>query len=113
MNKKGFELVWSTIVIVILSLMLLAFLLAFFFNTSGSFIGTIKSYFSYSNVDSIVSSCNILVDSGQDYSYCCEVRNVKYYDDGDKTEGDFTCSGFYELSIVNNLNELNCGGVSC
>jgi hypothetical protein len=113
MNKKGMELVWSTIVVIIIALVLLAFLLTFFFSSSRSFVYNIKSYFSYSNVDNVVASCNVLVDSGQSYVYCCESKNVKYYEGGEKAEGLFTCDSLAEKEFVDNLDELSCEGVSC
>jgi len=113
MNKKGLELVWSTVVVIIIALVLLAFLLLFFVNSSSSFTSTIKGYFSHSNVDSIVQSCNILADTNSQYSFCCEKKSVKYYDDGDKTQNDFTCDELSDRNFVSNLNSLNCNEVSC
>ena len=80
---------------------------------SNNFLNTVKSYFSYSNVDSVVGSCNLLVQSDVQYRYCCEKNKVKYYLNGTKTEGDFSCSELLNMSLSNNLLEISCSGVSC
>ena len=114
MNKRGFEMVMSTIVIIILALILLIVILFFFMNSSGTFAETIKSYFSYSNVDNSVQSCNILVQSGNTYSFCCEKKMIKYYQNGSKGQKEFSCD---ELSnegfISGKINKLDCGGITC
>jgi len=112
-NKKGFEMVWSTIVIIVLALMLLLFIILFFTSSSGSFMEKIKSYFSYSNVDSVVSGCNILVDSGNEYSFCCEKKMVKYYSNGEKKEGEFNCNELSKQVFGSKVKVMNCEGISC
>lgn len=113
MNKRGFELVWSTVVVIVLALMLLLFIILFFTSSSGSFMEKIKSYFSYSNVDSVVSGCNILVDVGNEYSFCCEKKMVKYYADGEKLQGEFSCDEITEQNFGNEVNQMSCGGITC
>lgn len=114
MNKKGFELVWSTVVIIVLALMLLLFIVLFFTTSSGSFIDRIRGYFSYSNVDSVIQGCNVLSYSNSEYAFCCEKKNVKYYESGDKKQGDFSCKELAEKEFVNNnINSIECSGVSC
>ena len=73
----------------------------------------IKSYFSYSNIDSVVSGCNILVDSGQVYSYCCEFKTVRYYEDSEKAEGIFSCGELIGKDFALGLKEMNCMEVVC
>ena len=112
MNKKGFELVWSNVVAMVLAFAILLTLILFFTSSSGSFMERIKSYFSYSNVDSVVSGCNILIDSGQDYSFCCEKKLVKYYDENDEEkEAEFSCFELADEDFISGLKELNCDGV--
>lgn len=114
MNKRGFELVWSNIVIIILALMLLLFIILFFTNTSGSFVERIKGYFSYSNVDSIVQGCNVLSVSGSEYAFCCEKKQVKYYENGEKKKGEFSCGELVNKIFINNkINQVNCEEVIC
>lgn len=113
-NKRGFELVWSTVVVIILAFMLLLFIILFFTNTSGSFVERIKSYFGYSNVDSVFQSCNVLSDSGSGYAFCCEKKTVKYYENGEKKQGDFSCNELVDKEFINNkINAFSCGGVTC
>ena len=114
-GKRGFQLAINTLVIMILAMVLLIFLVMFFMRSSTGFVDTIKSYFSYSNVDSVVNNCNIFVDSGQEYAFCCEKKQVKYYLDGEKENGEFSCGelsseGFIDGGID---SEINCEGVSC
>ncbi len=114
MNKRGFELVWSTVVIIVLALMLLLFIILFFTSSSGNFMEKIKSYFSYSNVDSVVQGCNIFVDSGSENSFCCEKKMVKYYAGGEKLEGEFSCGELVDKEFINNkINSMNCEGIIC
>jgi len=113
-NKRGFELVWNNFVIMILAFVILITLVIFFTSSSSSFMERIKSYFSYSNVDSVVFGCNVLYDSGQDYSFCCEKKLVKYYDENnEKQEGEFSCFELADEDFVSGLKELNCKEVNC
>jgi len=111
MNKKGLEMAINTIVILVLSISVLAFMLLFFTDAGGNFLEKIRGYQGYSNVDSLISNCNFYVETDSSYSYCCEEKNVKYLQDGEKTEGEFTC---LEISDrFGNVEGMNCGGVTC
>lgn len=112
MNKRGFELAISTIVIIIISLAVLTFLALSFTKAGETFMSSIKSYFSYSNVDSVIKRCNILVDSGSSYSYCCENVSVKYYKNGNKIEEMKNCNDLSELEIGNEINKMECN-INC
>ena len=111
MDKRGLQLAINTIVTLVLALVVLAFMVIFFTGTSTDFMNKIKSYFSYSNVDNLVSSCNILSETNAQYSFCCEKKLVKYYEDGEKNEGEFNC--FEIADKFGNIDKLNCDGVSC
>jgi len=114
MNKRGFELVWSTVVVMVIAFMLLLFFIVFFTGGAGSFVDNIKSYFSYSNVDSVIRSCNVLADTESSYIFCCESKEVKYYKDGIKTKGVFTCSGLLEEGIIEGgIRDFDCGELEC
>lgn len=110
MDKRGFELTINTLIIMIIGIVLLATILLFFTMGSGNFMNTIKSYFSYSNVDSVVSSCNLFADSNQLYRYCCEKNKVKYYVNDSKEEGSFSCKELLGERFVSNLKEMQCAG---
>jgi len=114
-GKRGFQLTINTLVIMVLAMVLLIFLIMFFMKSSGGFVETIKGYFSYSNVDSVVNGCNILVDSGQEHAFCCEKKQVKYYLDGKKMDGEFSCGELIREGFVENRIDsgIDCGGVGC
>lgn len=112
-SKKGFQLTISTIIVFILGFMLLLFLIFFFTGISGDFLTKVRGYFGYSNVDSVINGCNILVDTNAEYAFCCEKKTVKYYLDGEKSKNEFSCSELIGESFVNNkINNLECG-VEC
>ncbi|MFA5173953.1 MAG: hypothetical protein WC438_02105 [Candidatus Pacearchaeota archaeon] len=111
-DKKGFEMAISTLILMIIGVVLLISLITFFTMGSAEFIKTIKSYVSYSNVDNAVESCNILVDTNQQNTYCCEKRIVKYYEEGDKKEESFSCYDLIPLKLSDNLKEMSCN-VEC
>lgn len=114
MNKKGFEMVWSTVVIMVLSLMLLLFIILFFTGSAGNFVEKVKGYFFYSNVDSVIDGCTVLSSSGGNYAFCCEKKTVKYFDGGEKVEGKFSCGDLVDKSFTNGrINDLGCEDIQC
>jgi hypothetical protein len=115
-NKKAFELVFSTWVILVLSILVLIFLVIFFTTSSGSFLNNIKGYFSKTNIDSVIKSCNLLTDTNSGYEFCCEKKSVIYYEGSGKKEIELSCSEFSNLELSNDLikknidcNDYNCG----
>jgi|APSaa5957512622_1039677.scaffolds.fasta_scaffold195708_1 hypothetical protein len=113
-GKKGFQLTINTVVLLILASMLLLFIVLFFTGSAGPLLGKFGSYFSYTNVDNVIEGCNLLFDTNSEYAYCCEIKNVKYYGEGEKTDGEFSCSELKEKSFVNDkIKDLSCEGVSC
>ena len=113
MNKKGFELAINTVIAMILAIVLLVFLVLFFTMGSQNFLDAVKGFFSHSNVDSVVNSCNLFASSNFQYKFCCEKQKVKYYDNEKKTEGEFSCNQLINKSFVNGLGTMDCSGVSC
>jgi hypothetical protein len=113
-NKKGLEMIWSTLIAMILAFTLLALLIFFFTSSSGGFFDTIRGYFSKTNVDSVAKGCDILADTGNFYSYCCEKKQVKYYLNGSLKEGDFSCGELLNQSFAKGqFKVLECEGVAC
>ncbi|VVB78635.1 Uncharacterised protein [uncultured archaeon] len=108
LNKKGFEMTWNTLVAMILAILLVAVLIGFFTMGSVGFSNFIKSFSSYSNVDAVVSSCNLLVDSNSQYSFCCEKKQVKYYIDGKKATGEFSCLDLLNKSFTSGIKSFEC-----
>ena len=112
--KKGFELVWNTVIIIILGLILLTTVVLFFTGTAGSFFDTISSYFSETNVDSVIDGCNVMAGASQEYAFCCEKKTVKYYLEGEKVKEDFSCGELVNKDFVSGkIDELNCEGQVC
>jgi len=114
-SKKGFEMLWSTWVVMILAFMLLLFLILFFTNSSTGFLDSVKGYFSNNNVDAVVKGCNILVNSGQEYNFCCDKKDVKYVSAGKKGSGSFSCYELINQSFINNkiIGDIKCEEVKC
>jgi len=112
MNKRGFELAISTIILLILAVFVLVIFVLFLTMGSNNFRDTLKGYFSYSNVDSVISSCNLAVDTNMPYKYCCEKNNLRYYLNGEKMKGNFTCFELLNESFANNLKLMECSS-SC
>lgn len=113
-NKRGFELGWSTIVLMILAIFILLILVAFLGLGSRGFMETIKNYFSSSNVDSVISGCNSLADTNSQYGYCCEKKEVRYNSGKDKVKEDLTCFEAFNKSFISGkIKELDCEGINC
>ena len=116
MNKKGFTLTIEVVLIMILSVAAVVLLWSFFNESSNSFFDRIRGHFTYSNVDAVVEGCNILVNSGSEYAYCCEKKEVKWKE-LEKGKGDLTCFDLtnekYQGFINNRIEILNCEGYVC
>lgn len=99
----------------ILAAVLLIFLILFFTTSSGSFMDSIKGYFSKSNVDSVVKGCNILSDSGNRYEFCCSRKDVNYLFEGDVKKGEFSCSELVNKSFADNgiISDIKCDSLNC
>lgn len=99
---------FNVIVILILAVLLLAVLIFVFTTSSGSFLNNINSYFSDSNVDSIISNCNNLVSVNSFYEYCCIKKSVKT----SKEEiFQLSCDETRLKDFGNRINKLECTGV--
>lgn len=116
-NKKAIQLTLETVLLLILTVVAVVILLGFFTQTSQHLFGRIKSYFTYSNVDAVTESCNVLSSSGSSYAFCCEKKEVKYYDkdnNDEKAEGEFNCDVLADKVFTNNkINKISCEGISC
>ncbi len=110
-NKRGFELAINTVVILVLAILVLLFLVLFFTSSSSDFTTKIKSYFSYSNIDNIIDRCNMLSDVSREYEFCCEKRTVRYYENSEKIEKEFTCKELPKK--ITDIKKLSCDNVAC
>lgn len=115
MEKKGFEMIWNTFVVIVLALILLIAVVLFFTGNFKGFVDNTKGYFSSSNVDATIKSCNLLINSGNDYSFCCDKQDVKYILNGEKAENSFSCNDLINESFINGKinNNIKCSEVKC
>lgn len=74
-DKRGFELAINTIVIIVLALLVLLALVLAFTETGKNFWNTIKGY-QGSEIDNLNKLCQSQCDLEQEYSFCCEQRNL-------------------------------------
>ena len=113
-NKRGFELAWSTLVLMVLAVIFLVFIILFFTGAFEGFFSNIRVYFASSNVDSVVKNCNILASGGRDYSFCCEKKEVVYYEGSEKRKEKLTCKELFDRNFSGeNKIELNCDSLNC
>jgi hypothetical protein len=107
-NRKGFEMAFSTIVVIILALLLLATIIFIFSKSASSFREKISGYFSSSNVDSIIEKCSTLAISGGSFEYCCVNNTVKF---SSKDKQELTCLQASNFSWGMKIGELNCENI--
>ena len=108
-NKRGFELTISTVVIIILFVFVLISLLVFWNYQTGIFSDFIRNIMGKSNVDSLVISCNSLVNQNAVYEYCCEKKQVKLTSE----ELELTCKELSEKDYGTRIEKLNCDNAGC
>ncbi len=106
-SKRSMEMAFGTIVVMVLAIALLIFLLFIFTKSGTEFKNKIGAYFSPSNVDSIVSGCNNLEQSGSKYDYCCVNRSVSL---GSGKTISTSCSSASRQSWGSSINNLDCSG---
>ena len=106
MNKKGAEMTISTLVIIVLGLIVLVVIALGFGMGWSSLWGKLSGYFSTVNVDSIKSSCEYSCNTQASFSYCCEVKELRYEKGVDPIL--ITCD-----SNSGRLNMDPCGDVTC
>jgi len=76
LNKRGFELAFSTLIYIVLGLLVLAIMI---FIVTGGF----KKFQDYlnnvspSDVQSVKSACKVACEGFQDYDFCTRAREVK------------------------------------
>lgn len=113
-DKKGVEIAISTVLIIILSLAVLSILLIYFNTQGGIFSSKLKEQTSQSNVDSFVSSCNSLLDLESYYSYCCDEKEVKFYDGEDLKSVKISCFESREYSwSKERVGLYECSSFNC
>jgi hypothetical protein len=76
-DKRGMELAFNTIILIVLGVIVLVAIILIFTRASGSFGEKIDSFFSSSNVDAVVNQCNTLAEQEQTYEFCCVNKTVR------------------------------------
>ncbi len=121
-NKKGVQLTLETVLLLILAVMAVVMLSLYF---TGSFKGLfekIETFYSKTNVDEVIKSCNLLADSGSDYSFCCDEKKVKYYEISEGEEDakrklvteNLKCKDLIKKEFAKGkIKEVNCRGILC
>lgn len=107
-SKKGMEMAFSTIVVIVLSIILLIFLVMAITGSFKTLTDKVGAYFSTSNVDSIVEGCNNLVLQNFEYEYCCVNKAIRTT--GNKRV-NMPCSNASEQTWGDAINKLDCSGV--
>ena len=113
MNKRGLELAINTIVIFILAIVLLVLMVYLLTDSSSKFEDKIQGFAGYSNVDEINDGCRLLVNIEHSYEFCCEKRVVKYFEDGNKVEGEFSCSDMADKEEFDVVKRWDCSNLKC
>ncbi len=108
-NKKGMEMAISTIILIVLGIFVLVGLM-FMLVTQFGFFKDNAFGGGESNVDSVVKGCNLLVESEQEYSYCCDVLEIKTSD----VELELTCfESFSSAWAGERISHMDCSSVVC
>ncbi|MBM3247592.1 hypothetical protein FJZ17_03595 [Candidatus Pacearchaeota archaeon] len=105
-GKRGVELAFNTIILIVLGIIVLVAIVLLFNRASGSFGEKINSFFTSSNVDTIVSQCNTLGEQEQKYEFCCVNKTVKL---SRQEKLELTCELAGNKTWGSKIMELNCG----
>lgn len=111
MNKKGTEMATSMIVTTIIALVLLIILIAMLTGSFKTFKEKVSAYFSISNVDTVIEGCNNLVQTEQNFDYCCVNKTVRF---SSKDRIEITCfeaASGNQTWAAGRINNLDCKGV--
>ena len=110
LQKKGMQMAINMIILIVLGVLILIGLTYMVVNQFGFFNDNVGGTQTSSNVDSIVEGCNLLAESGQTYSYCCDAKTIK------TSEGDeeLSCSESTDASWSGGrILEMDCSSISC
>ena len=107
-DKKGMEMAFTTLVVIILAVIILGSIIFIFTNGSAKFKDLISVFSSKSNVDSVVDNCNSLADTNQRYEYCCSSKTIKLAS-GIKLE--LSCNNANNMSWGGSIKKISCEGV--
>lgn len=77
MNKRGFELAVSTLVVLVLAILIIIALALAFTGGFGKFWNTMKGYL-ISDVDAAKKACENACRTQSSYDFCCVQRDVSF-----------------------------------
>jgi len=108
-GKRGLEMVFSSIVMLILAIFLVSILILFLTGGFKNFQDKVGFYSPKSNVDSIVDNCNLLVQQNSVYEYCCINKTIII---PNKQKFELSCfDALNQNWSSNRINKLNCGDI--
>lgn len=111
-RKKGVVLSIETVLLMILSIAVLTILIIFLNARTGFFTDFIDSFRSKTNVDDIVTSCNLLATRESLFTYCCEDKVVEF--GKGKQDVRASCSELVDEDFISGrIDELDCGEIVC
>ncbi|MEK6854953.1 MAG: hypothetical protein AABX73_01910 [Nanoarchaeota archaeon] len=102
MNKKAQDLSIGTLILIVLGIVVLVLLILGFSLGWGNLWEKINIFQGGSNIESVISACNIAVASNSKYTYCQDFKKIKV--DG-KTEY-VNCEDSRVVSSLN--NQITC-----
>ena len=111
-NKSGIQLAISTIILIVLGVMVLIGLILLLATQTSFFSDVLDNFRSESNVDDVITSCNLLATGESLFSYCCEEKVVKL--GKGKQDIRATCGELVDEDFIGGrIEELDCDGVVC
>lgn len=111
-DKKG-EMAIGTIIAIILGIVVLVLSIYAVIYYKGIFYDRTSEFVGEVNVDVIKEACLVALTSGNEYSLCCQKREVNYLD-GDKiVENEMTCFELGERFNFKKLKEVDCDEIIC
>lgn len=95
-NKKGQDMSLTTIILIVLGVAILVFLIFGFSSGWGNLWGKIQGYIGGgSNIDTVISGCQLACSAGNKYDFCESTRTVKFGKEtqvGEKTVNSVSAS---------------------
>ncbi len=115
MNKKAQGLSINVVILLILAVLVLVLVIAGFMMGWNNLWGRLTGFFSTSNVDAIVTSCNLQCATQQKQEFCCIQKSIRGLDvNNPKTEQKLKCSDSQLLSKIECTDkDTLCSGYTC
>jgi len=107
-GKRGLELAFNTIILIVLGIIVLVAIVIIFNKASGQFGEKIELFFSSSNVDSVIDQCNTLGEQEQRYEFCCTNKTIKL---SKQEKVQLSCFQAKNKTWGSSIVELNCEGI--